>query len=152
MVNIPQSWKWEIYSARDKLEISLRRHTKNIWSVHINGWTEKLQRKYADVDDEDGTKRFQAMFLIMSVESDRYSEIWNDLNNITFVGTDNYPKPQLPHTMYCVATKNRHHHAKYMRHLHQLHFFTVVIQRNIRQHKVIMGDPFQQLHAIASRI
>ena len=29
---------------------------------------------------------------IMSTDSDRYSGIWNDLNNSTLLGTDNYPK------------------------------------------------------------
>ena len=32
------------------------------------------------------------MCLTISSGSDRYSEIWNDLNNITLLGTDNYPK------------------------------------------------------------
>ena len=32
------------------------------------------------------------MCLIMSADSDRYSGIWNDLNNITLLGTENYPK------------------------------------------------------------
>ena len=53
--------------------------------------------------------------------------------------------------MYCVATRNRHHHAKYTRHLQQLHFSKVVIQRKIRQYQGMMGDPFQKIHAIAAR-
>ena len=32
------------------------------------------------------------MCLIMSTDSDRYSDIWNNLNNSTVLGTDNYPK------------------------------------------------------------
>ena len=53
--------------------------------------------------------------------------------------------------MYCVATRNRNHQANYMRHLQQLHFSKVVIQRKIRQHQGMMGYPFHKLHAIASR-
>ena len=32
------------------------------------------------------------MCLVMSNDSDRYSWIWNDLNNSTLMITDNYPK------------------------------------------------------------
>ena len=39
--------------------------------------------------DEEVTKRFQAMCLIVSNESERYSGIWNNLNNINLLGTDN---------------------------------------------------------------
>ena len=60
-------------------------------------------------------------------------------------------KTQLLHTMYCGATRNRHHHVKYTRHLQHLHLFKVVIQRKIRQHQGIMGDPFQKLHDIDAR-
>ena len=49
-------------------------------------------KAYADGDDEDGTKRFQEMCLIVSVESDWYSGIWNNLNSSTLLGTYNYPK------------------------------------------------------------
>ena len=52
----------------------------------------ELNKDYADGDDEDDTKRFQEICLIMSADSDRYSGIWNDLNNLTLLGTDNYPK------------------------------------------------------------
>ena len=32
------------------------------------------------------------MCIIMSADLERYSGIWNDLNNITLLGTNNYPK------------------------------------------------------------
>ena len=35
--------------------------------------------------------------------------------------------------MRCVATRNQHHHAKYTRHLQQLHFSKVLIQIKLRQ-------------------
>ena len=35
----------------------------------------ELNKAYVDGDDEYGTKRFQAMYLIMSAESDQYSRI-----------------------------------------------------------------------------
>ena len=37
-------------------------------------------------------KRFQAICLIVSSDSYLYSGIWNNLNNSTLLGTDNYPK------------------------------------------------------------
>ena len=49
----------------------------------------ELNKAYVDVDDEEGTKRFQGMCLIMSADSDRYSRIWNDLKNSTIMGIDN---------------------------------------------------------------
>ena len=45
-----------------------------------------------DGDNKYGTKRFQSIFLIMSADSDRYSGIWNNLKNSTFLVTDSYPK------------------------------------------------------------
>ena len=76
----------------------------------------EINKSYADGEDEDGTNRFQEMLLIMSADSDQYSGIWNNLNNITILVTDNCKKPQLPHTTYCVVIRNRQHHAKYTRH------------------------------------
>ena len=72
----------------------------NIWSGHLNLWAVKvkqnnpheLNKSYADGENEYGTKKFQAMCLIVFVDSDRYSGIWNDLNNGTLLATDNYPK------------------------------------------------------------
>ena len=52
----------------------------------------ELNKAYVDEDDEDDTKRFQEMGLIMSTNLDLYSRIWNYLNNSTLLGTDNYPK------------------------------------------------------------
>ena len=53
--------------------------------------------------------------------------------------------------MYCVVTRNRHHHANYTLHLQQLHYSKVVIQRKIRQHRGMIGSPFHKLHAITAR-
>ena len=43
-------------------------------------------------DNEYGTKRLQAICIIMSTDSYQYSGIWNNLKNSTLLGTDNYPK------------------------------------------------------------
>ena len=84
--------------------------------------------------DEDGTKRFQEMCLIISSDSDQYSGICNNLKNNTLLGTHwTIQKPQLLHIMYCIATRNWHHHAKYTRHLQQLHYSKVALQRKIRK-------------------
>ena len=52
----------------------------------------ELNKVYANGDDEDGTKRFQAMYLILYPESDQYSGIWSNLKNMNLLGTENYPK------------------------------------------------------------
>ena len=52
----------------------------------------ELNKSYADGDYEGGTKRFQAMCLIMFADLKQYLGIQNDLNNSTHLGTDNYPK------------------------------------------------------------
>ena len=54
----------------------------------ILGWT----TSYSDGDNEDGTKRLHAIFLIMSADSDQYSGIWKNLKNSTLLGTENYTK------------------------------------------------------------
>ena len=51
----------------------------------------ELNKTYECGGDEDSTERFQAMWLITSSNSEWYSGIWNDLNNTTLLGTDNYP-------------------------------------------------------------
>ena len=72
----------ETYYRRFEAAISTAALEKCNTTTHI-----ELNKAYADGDDEDGTKRFQAMCLIMSADSDRYSGIWNDLKNITLLGT-----------------------------------------------------------------
>ena len=52
----------------------------------------ELNRSYADRDNDDGTKRFQAMCIITPAESEQYSGIWNNLKNSTLMGIGNYPK------------------------------------------------------------
>ena len=60
-----------------------------------NATTHKeLNKDYASWYDKYGTKRFQAMSLILSADSEQYSGIWNDLNNSTLLVIDNYPKPK----------------------------------------------------------
>ena len=53
--------------------------------------------------------------------------------------------------MYCVATINQKHHAKYTRHLQQLHLLKLVVQIKISQDQVIMVDNIQKLPAISAR-
>ena len=52
----------------------------------------ELNKDDMNGDDEDITNRLQSMCNIMSSDSDRYSGIWNNLKNITLVGTYNYTK------------------------------------------------------------
>ena len=77
----------EAYYRRFGAAISTAELEKCNTTTHI-----ELNKSYLNGDNEDITKRFQAMCLIMSAESDRYSGIWNDLKNSTLLGIDNYPK------------------------------------------------------------
>ena len=77
----------EAYHIQFEAAISAAELEKCNATTHI-----ELNRSYADGDNEDDTKRFEAMCLIMSADLGRYSGIWNNLNNSTLLGTYNYPK------------------------------------------------------------
>ena len=111
----------------------------------------ELNKSYADGDNEYDTKMFQVMCLIIPADLDRYSGNWNDLNNITLLGTYNYPKNTTStYDVLCRCKK-----PAPPRQLHAppaaVTFSKVVIQRKIIQHQGIMVDPFQKLHAIVAR-
>ena len=64
--------------------------------------TPELNKTYTGGDDDDGTRRFQAMCLIMSADPKRFSVLWNDLKNSTLLGTDIYPKtPTAAYDVLC---------------------------------------------------
>ena len=87
----------EAYYRQFGFSVSMAELEKCNATTHI-----ELNQYYANGDNEDGTKRFQAMYLIISTDSDRYSGIWNDLNNITLLGTDNYTKTTTaPYNVLC---------------------------------------------------
>ena len=91
----------EAYYRRFEADISTAELEKCNATTHI-----ELNKAYVDGEDEYGTNRFQEMCLIMSTDSDLYSEIWNDLNNITILGTYNYPKTKTAaHDVLCCYTK-----------------------------------------------
>ena len=52
----------------------------------------ELNKTYMRGDEKYGTKKFQAMCLIISADLDQYSGIWNNHKNITLMETDIYPK------------------------------------------------------------
>ena len=52
----------------------------------------ELNNTYLEGDDDNVTKRFQVMCLLMLADYEQYSGIWGDLKNITLLVTDNYPK------------------------------------------------------------
>ena len=53
-------------------------------------------------DDDNETKRFQAVCLLMSADSEQYSEIWGDLKNSNLLGTDKYSKtPTSAYDVFC---------------------------------------------------
>ena len=77
-------------------EVSYRRFEAAISTAKLekcNAITHiELNKYYADGDDEDGTKTFQEMCIIMSTDLDQYSGIWNNLKTSTLLGTENYTK------------------------------------------------------------
>ena len=137
----------EAYYKQFKAAISTAELEKCNKTTHI-----ELNKAYANGEDEDGIKMFQAMCLIVSVDSQTDTQGFGMTKIIapSKAQTTNQ-KPQLPHTMYSVTTRNRHCHAKYIQHLQQLHFSKMVIQRKITQHQGMMRYPFQKLHTIAAR-
>ena len=53
-------------------------------------------------ENDDVSKRFQDMCLLMSADSERLSCIWNYLKNNTLLGTYNYPKtPTATYDILC---------------------------------------------------
>ena len=52
----------------------------------------ELKKTYTGVDDENDTNLIQVMCILVSDDSEQYSGIWDDLNNITLLGTENYKK------------------------------------------------------------
>ena len=77
----------EAYCRRFEAAISTDELANCNTTTHIESNTD-----YTDGDNEDGTKRFQAMCLIMYADSERYSGIWIGLKNSTLLGTYNYRK------------------------------------------------------------
>ena len=93
----------EVYSRIFEAAISTDDLEKCNATTHM-----ELNKAYADENDGDITKRFQALCLIVYSESDRYSGIWNDLKNSTLTGTEKYPKT--PTAIYHVL----YHYKKLM--------------------------------------
>ena len=62
----------------------------------------ELKKTYAGLYDENFTKRFQAMCLLMAADSEQYSGIWGKFNNSTLLGTYNYPNtPTAAYDILC---------------------------------------------------
>ena len=54
-------------------------------------------------DNDNRAKRFQDMCLFMSNDSERFSGIWNDLDNNTLMNIENYPKtPDTANDVLCL--------------------------------------------------
>ena len=85
-----------IQGRGDPKEAYYRRFEAAILMTELAKWNgithTELNKTYTGGDNEDGTKSFQSVCLITSAESYWYSGIWENLKNITLLGTDNYPK------------------------------------------------------------
>ena len=85
-----------IQGRGDPKEAYYRRFEAAILMTELAKWNgithTELNKTYTGGDNEDGTKSFQSVCLITSAESYWYSRIWENLKNITLLGTDNYPK------------------------------------------------------------
>ena len=135
---------------------SYRGILQNVWSENLNGWTIEMQlntsveikKTYSGGGDEDGTKRFQEMYNIMSADFGRCSGIWNFLNNNNLLCEDTYPRTTTDaYDVLC--------HYKKPTPKHQVHkppkavtLYKLMIQRTTRQSQGTMRDHFQKSHDI----
>ena len=91
------------------------------------------------------------MSLIMSSKLDQYSEIRNDLNNSTLLGTDKYQKTT--NDAYYVLC--RYKKPAPQRQVNAPPAAVTLVQsgdtEKNRQHQGMMGNPFQKVHTIAAR-
>ena len=76
----------ESWYRRFKADISTDELEKFTATTHT-----ELNRTYegGSDDDDDGTRRFQEMCLLMSAEPKTFSGVWNNLKNNTLLGTEN---------------------------------------------------------------
>ena len=78
------------------MEEYYRRFEASISSAELAKWNAtthmEINNTYTGEDGEGGAQRFQEMCLIVSAEYEWYSGIWNNLNNITLLGTEKYPR------------------------------------------------------------
>ena len=67
-----------------------------IYTVELEKYTEttltELNRTYTGGEANNGTSKFQARRFLLLANSKRFSGVWNNLKNITLLGTGNYPK------------------------------------------------------------
>ena len=77
----------EAYYRRFEAAKSMADFLKLSCMTHV-----ELNRTHAGGDENEGTKRFQDMCLLVSADSKLLSGIWNDLNINTLLGIYNYPE------------------------------------------------------------
>ena len=66
---------------------------QEVWSIHINNQTHEMHsHNTRGTKQDNSTKSFQNMCLLMSTKSKQFSGIWYDLKNNTRPGTYNFPK------------------------------------------------------------
>ena len=76
----------------------------------------ELNNTYVGKDDKNVTKRFQAMCLLMSDDSEKYSGFLDELKSTTLLGTENTQILQPPHMTYCAITRSQNHNNKHIHH------------------------------------
>ena len=91
----------EVYYQRFEADISTYELAKFTTKKHV-----ELNNTYPGGDNINSTKRFQAMCLLISADSERYSGTWDDLKNSTLLGKWNYPNnPTTAYGILCPWNK-----------------------------------------------
>ena len=110
-----------------------------------------LNKTWMGGNEENGTKRFQVMFLLMLDDSEQYSGIWNELKKHNLMGTYNYPKSTpLPMT-HCAFTKIRRHNTKHIHQLGRWRSSSVMMQERARHSQETIGYHFWMSRTTAAR-
>ena len=100
----------------------------------------ELNKTYTGGDNDNGTKSFQEMCLLMSAYSVWYSGIWDELKNSTILGADNYPKTPTAAYYIFLRYKKPKKNAKHTHYPGRWFFSRVKIQTTARQSQENMED------------
>ena len=87
----------EAYYRRFEASISTSELAKCMVMTHV-----EPKKTYAGEDDDNITKRFQAMCLLLPADYEQYSGNWDELENSTLLGMENDPKtPTAAYDVLC---------------------------------------------------
>ena len=122
----------EAYYRRFEAAISTYKIEKFTATTHM-----KLNKTYAVGKDDNVTKRFQDMCLILSADCELYSGTWFYLNNITLLVTEN--DPNTPTSAYDVLSRYKKLTPQWQSHTSP-RAVTLVQSNNANRSKVVSGN------------